>query len=164
MLIITDCSGSMMPYGAEVFLWHMLKYNKKNVNQFAFFNDGETGSTEVGNAGGIHMIRIKDHRKIGSSLNYVNSIGTKNFAVGSADGINGSGGTYVAWNWKESASAGFDIVSFFQRVEDFKHKNLVDYKYENNDASGLKIYLETLNFFPSLSLLFSFIKTIKGFL
>ena len=79
MLIITDCSGSMMPYGAEVFLWHMLKYNKKNVNQFAFFNDGETGSTEVGNAGGIHMIKIKDHRKIGSSLNYVNSIGTKNF-------------------------------------------------------------------------------------
>ena len=79
MLIVTDCSGSMMPYGAEVFLWHMLKYNKKNVNQFAFFNDGETGSTEVGNAGGIHMIKIKDHRKIGSSLNYVNSIGTKNF-------------------------------------------------------------------------------------
>ena len=79
MLIITDCSGSMMPYGAEVFLWHMLKYNKKNVNQFAFFNDGETGSTEIGNAGGIHMIKIKDHRKIGSSLNYVNSIGTKNF-------------------------------------------------------------------------------------
>ena len=79
MLIVTDCSGSMMPYGAEVFLWHMLKYNKKNVNQFAFLNDGETGSTEIGNAGGIHMIKIKDHRKIGSSLNYVNSIGTKNF-------------------------------------------------------------------------------------
>ena len=59
---------------------------------------------------------------------------------------------------------GFDIISFFQRVEGFKHKNLVNYKYENNDESGLKIYLETLNFFPSLSLLFSFIKTIKGFL
>ena len=59
---------------------------------------------------------------------------------------------------------GFDIISFFQRVEGFKHKNLVNYKYENNDESGLKIYLEALNFFPSLDLLFSFIKTIKGFL
>ena len=26
--------------------------------------------------------------------------------------MNGSGETYVAWNWKESASAGFDIVSY----------------------------------------------------
>lgn len=59
---------------------------------------------------------------------------------------------------------GFDIIRFFQRVEGFKHKNLVNYKYENNNESGLKIYLETLNFFPSLNLLFSFIKTIKGFL
>tara|TARA_B100000900_G_scaffold186840_1_gene158340 strand:- start:2003 stop:5098 length:3096 start_codon:yes stop_codon:yes gene_type:complete len=59
---------------------------------------------------------------------------------------------------------GFDIIGFFQRVESFKHKNLVNYKYENNDESGLKIYFETFNFFPSLELLFSFIKEIKGFL
>ena len=58
----------------------------------------------------------------------------------------------------------FDVVSFFQSVETFKHKNLVSYKYENNHDSGLKIYFETFNFFPSLSLLFSFIKKIKGFL
>ena len=79
MLIITDCSGSMMPYGTEVFLWHMLKYNKKNVSQFAFFNDGETGSSEIGHAGGIHMIKIKDHQKIGQAIKYVNDIGYKNF-------------------------------------------------------------------------------------
>ena len=59
---------------------------------------------------------------------------------------------------------GFDIISFFQRVRDFKHKNLINYKYENNDESGLKIYFKTFNFFPSLKLLFSFIKTMKGFL
>tara|TARA_B100000575_G_scaffold255551_1_gene225392 strand:+ start:3171 stop:6260 length:3090 start_codon:yes stop_codon:yes gene_type:complete len=58
----------------------------------------------------------------------------------------------------------FDIVSFFQRVESFKHKNLVNYKYENNDKSGLKMYFETFNFFPSLKLLFSFVKTVKEFL
>ena len=58
----------------------------------------------------------------------------------------------------------FDLVSFFKTVESFKHKNLVNYKYENNDKSGLKIYFETFKFFPSLELLFSFIKTIKSFL
>ena len=60
--------------------------------------------------------------------------------------------------------ASFDIVNFFQSVESFKHKNLVNYKYENNNESGLKIYFETFKFFPSLDLLFSFLKTIKIFL
>ena len=61
-------------------------------------------------------------------------------------------------------AAGFDVINFFQSVESFKHKNLVSYKYENNNKSGLKIYFETFEFFPSLELLFSFIKTIKKFL
>ena len=77
MLIVTDCSGSMIPYGTEVFLWHMLRYNKNNVNQFAFFNDGETGST-IGRAGGIHMVKVKDHQKITSALNYVTNLGVNN--------------------------------------------------------------------------------------
>ena len=58
----------------------------------------------------------------------------------------------------------FDVISFFQSVKSFKHKSLVNYKYENNKESGLKISFETFNFFPSLKLLFSFIKTIKEFL
>ena len=78
MLIVTDCSGSMIPYGTEVFLWHMLRYNKNNVNQFAFFNDGETGSQAIGRAGGIHMVKVKDHQKITSALNYVTNLGVNN--------------------------------------------------------------------------------------
>ena len=58
----------------------------------------------------------------------------------------------------------FDVVSFFESVEAFKHKSLVNYKYENNQDSGLKIYFETFNFFPSLSLVFSFIKNLSFFL
>jgi len=34
------------------------------------------------------------------------------FTVGDATSVNESGETYVGWNWKESATAGFDIVSF----------------------------------------------------
>ena len=58
----------------------------------------------------------------------------------------------------------FNLVDFFQRIKNFKHKSLLSYKYENNNESGLKIYFETFKFFPSLELLFSFIKTIKVFL
>ena len=34
------------------------------------------------------------------------------FSVGSSDQLNDSGNTQVAWCWKESATAGFDIVSY----------------------------------------------------
>tara|TARA_E500000331_G_scaffold337061_1_gene364821 strand:- start:3220 stop:5529 length:2310 start_codon:yes stop_codon:yes gene_type:complete len=34
------------------------------------------------------------------------------FTVGNNSDVGSNGNTYVAWNWKESASAGFDIVSY----------------------------------------------------
>ena len=46
---------------------------------------------------------------ISSSLKSFNSDG---FTVGTNTNLNASGGTYVAWCWKESATAGFDIVSY----------------------------------------------------
>ena len=75
MLIITDCSGSMIPYGSEVLLWHMLRTDKDDISKFAFFNDGEKESIEIGNAGGIHFIKIKDPRKIGRAIKHFTSLG-----------------------------------------------------------------------------------------
>jgi len=75
MLIITDCSGSMIPYGSEVLLWHMLRTDKDDISKFAFFNDGEKESIEIGNAGGIHFIKIKDFRKIGKTIKYFTDLG-----------------------------------------------------------------------------------------
>ena len=46
---------------------------------------------------------------ISSSLKSFNSDG---FTVGTNTNLNASGGTYVAWCWKESATAGFDIVAY----------------------------------------------------
>jgi len=40
------------------------------------------------------------------------AFGSDGFTLGSNAGVNTSSGTFVAWNWKESADAGFDIVSF----------------------------------------------------
>ena len=34
------------------------------------------------------------------------------FVLGTSDDVNGSGRTYIAWNWKESATAGFDILTY----------------------------------------------------
>jgi len=34
------------------------------------------------------------------------------FQVGTHNGVNGSSKTYVGWSWKESATAGFDIVAY----------------------------------------------------
>ena len=42
----------------------------------------------------------------------VTAIGSDGFTVGSSDQVNDASDKYVAWGWKESATAGFDIVSW----------------------------------------------------
>jgi hypothetical protein len=65
MLVITDCSGSMMPYGTEVVLWHLLKHDKKNISQFVFFNDGDPNQNKtIGNAGGVYVYETKRSDKV----------------------------------------------------------------------------------------------------
>ena len=81
MLIVTDCTGSMIPYGTEVLLWHMLKTNKKNINQFSFFNDGDQASKTIGNAGGVNVVNIKNHNKISGAINYITNKGVHNYDV-----------------------------------------------------------------------------------
>ena len=58
----------------------------------------------------------------------------------------------------------FNLVDFFQRIKNFKHKSLLSYKYENNKDLGLEVNLKSTNLFPSLDLLFCFVKTLKSFL
>ena len=78
MLIITDCTGSMLPYGTEVLLWHMLKTNKQNINQFSFFNDGDIEDKTIGSGKGVHVIDVKDYRKIPGIINHIMNIGVHN--------------------------------------------------------------------------------------
>ena len=42
----------------------------------------------------------------------VTAFGSDGFTLGSAGGTNGNGISFVSWNWKESATAGFDIVAY----------------------------------------------------
>ena len=47
-----------------------------------------------------------------TKANSLTAFGTDGFTLGSAYEVNDSSDTYVAWCWKESATAGFDIVSY----------------------------------------------------
>ena len=62
------------------------------------------------------------------------------------------------------ASMNFNLPGLLESIQNFNHHNLVNYKYENHRESGLNVLLRSFNVFPSLDLLFSFIKAIKGFI
>ena len=48
----------------------------------------------------------------GTNTNALTAFGSDGFTVGSETGVNANTETHVAWCWKESATAGFDIVSY----------------------------------------------------
>ena len=58
----------------------------------------------------------------------------------------------------------FNLVAFFETVQKFKHKKMLNYKYKKGQESGLKITFNTFEFFPSMDLLFSFLKYIKKYI
>ena len=47
-----------------------------------------------------------------STISGLTAFGTDGFTVGSADTANKNNETFASWNWKETATAGFDIVSY----------------------------------------------------
>ena len=48
----------------------------------------------------------------GTESAYITSFDSDGFSIGANNGINQSGVTNVAWCWKESATAGFDMVGY----------------------------------------------------
>ena len=47
-----------------------------------------------------------------TSTSLITALNSTSFGVGTDSKVNASGGTYVGWNWKESATAGMDIVTW----------------------------------------------------
>jgi hypothetical protein len=57
MLVVTDWTGSMYGFGAQVALWHRLHFDEHKVKTFIFFNDGNRKPDKVkraGNTGGVY--------------------------------------------------------------------------------------------------------------
>ena len=58
----------------------------------------------------------------------VTAFGSDGFTVGTNGGVNGDTRTYVAFCWKESATAGFDIVAFTTSGDDENHSHSLSAK------------------------------------
>jgi hypothetical protein len=62
-MIVTDVTGSMMPYINEVLVWHALKNTENTTQNYVFFNDGDERRTQdkvIGITKGIYGVRTDD--------------------------------------------------------------------------------------------------------
>lgn len=60
-LVVEDVTGSMYPYLAQTFLWRRQNVSDSNVNNFAFFNDGDAKPDgPIGKSYGVHSIYSND--------------------------------------------------------------------------------------------------------
>ena len=58
------------------------------------------------------VTNTSDAESVGGGSQLINGFSSTGFQVGTESAVNNSSGTYVSWSWKESATAGFDIVSY----------------------------------------------------
>lgn len=67
MLVVTDWTASMYPFGAQVLLWHKENIHQGRIRHLAFFNDGDDTpdkEKEPGNTGGIYLSEDRDMASI----------------------------------------------------------------------------------------------------
>jgi len=106
-------------------------------NTVLYSGDNSTGRSITGVGFAVDFLWLKDRTTAGSAhflsdtvrgdgkwlrtngtfaentdTNVITSLDSDGFTVGNDVYSNKTGDNYVAWNWKESATAGFDIVSF----------------------------------------------------
>ncbi len=63
MLIVSDFTGSMSPYIAELLLWLHLNVDKKKDQRFVFFNDGDNTPNDkkvIGKTGGFYYTKYNN--------------------------------------------------------------------------------------------------------
>ncbi len=79
MLVVTDLTGSMSPFTAQLLLWFKLAQNTGRVEQLVFFNDGDEkvdSLKAIGQTGGIYSIKPKSFDEIAQLANRVVERGT----------------------------------------------------------------------------------------
>ncbi|MFN7117459.1 MAG: hypothetical protein ACK4TA_11715 [Saprospiraceae bacterium] len=79
MLVVTDLTGSMSPYTAQLLLWFKLAQNTGRVQHLVFFNDGDGKADTLktlGKTGGIYDLQPKSFEEIAILANKVVEKGT----------------------------------------------------------------------------------------
>lgn len=67
MLIVTDVTGSMSPYTAQLLMWFRFNTISNKVKHFIFFNDGNKKydfEKEIGKTGGIYWIPSSEYEAV----------------------------------------------------------------------------------------------------
>jgi len=82
--------------------WLWLKKRNSSVNHFLF--DSVRGANKELNSNNTEAEATPS--------NYLASFNSDGFSIGSDGDINGNGDTFASWNWKKTATAGFDIVAY----------------------------------------------------
>ena len=83
---------------------------KRDATGDHYANDSVRGVTK--------KLEINSTSQEETDANSLTAFGSDGFTVGSTGAFNSSSNTFVAWCWKESATAGFDIVSFTGNATD----------------------------------------------
>lgn len=74
MLVVTDLTGSMSPFTAQLLLWFKLAQHTGKVEHLVFFNDGDGKNDElkvIGNTGGLYDIKPENFDEIARMANQV---------------------------------------------------------------------------------------------
>lgn len=67
MLVVTDLTGSMSPFTAQLLVWFKLNEKVNQVEHFVFFNDGDTKNDfdkKIGETGGIYAGKAQNFEEI----------------------------------------------------------------------------------------------------
>jgi hypothetical protein len=70
-LLVTDMTGSMYPYYAQLLVWHALKMSQGKKMNHVFFNDGNkkpTNKKTIGNTGGVYFNKSNDLLEVYRSM------------------------------------------------------------------------------------------------
>lgn len=79
MLVVVDWTGSMYPYGGSILLWLRMNLERRPVEHFVFFNDGNRRPDDkkvIGRTGGIYRVNSTE---LDSVLNKMNEVMTKGY-------------------------------------------------------------------------------------
>ncbi|HMO40289.1 MAG TPA: hypothetical protein PKC76_13925 [Saprospiraceae bacterium] len=74
MLVVTDLTGSMSPYTAQLLLWFKLAENTGKVEHLIFFNDGDDKPDSlktIGTTGGVYSLQPQTFEQIAQLANEV---------------------------------------------------------------------------------------------
>lgn len=78
MLVVTDWTGSMYPYGAQVLKWQQMHEGKNAIKGYVLFNDGNRlpdYRKRIGGTGGVYYVKSDSLAKIQRMMSIVAKLG-----------------------------------------------------------------------------------------